>query len=192
MAYSDYGGYAYRNGQHVIERSDYTIQPDGTGFGTPGAYPGFAAIAAGANAEQAKSIAAMPQYHAVLGDGPIFIGLYKQSGVHIHRGAQEVPLIEAAKNVSDDRIKEYGGKRYLDAPYSFTNDQQPTVFEVDGHKIEVRWVEDDNYYVYVRLTQPDGAVWTGFSGYGVGAGLEDCGYGFSTEDCEGRLADIFS
>ena len=29
MAYSDYGGYAYRNGERVRERSDYTITPDG-------------------------------------------------------------------------------------------------------------------------------------------------------------------
>lgn len=37
------------------------------------------------------------------------------------------------------------------------------------------------------MTQPDGVVWTGFSGYGVGAGLEDAGYGYSTEEREDKL-----
>jgi hypothetical protein len=33
------------------------------------------------------------------------------------------------------------------------------------------------------LEQSNGTVWHGFSGYGVGAGLEDAGYGYSTNDC---------
>ena len=47
MAYSDYGGYAYRNGERVDDRSDATITPDGDTYGTPGSYPGFALLAAG-------------------------------------------------------------------------------------------------------------------------------------------------
>jgi hypothetical protein len=63
---------------------------------------------------------------------------------------------------------------------AFVNDTQPTVFAIDGHELAVHWREEDNYYVYARLQQPDGVVWHGFSGYGVGAGLEECGYGYST------------
>jgi hypothetical protein len=33
MAYSDYGGYAYRNGKRVENRSDCTITPEGDTFG---------------------------------------------------------------------------------------------------------------------------------------------------------------
>ena len=51
--------------------------------------------------------------------------------------------------------------------------------------------DEDNYYVYARLTQPDGNVWHGWSGYGVGAGLEDAGYGFSTADRESKLRDLW-
>jgi len=43
----------------------------------------------------------------------------------------------------------------------------------------------------VQLEQPDGTVWHGWSGYGVGAGLEDAGYGYSTDACERRLWEIF-
>ena len=35
MAYSDYGGYAYRNGKRVEARSDATISPEGDVFGSP-------------------------------------------------------------------------------------------------------------------------------------------------------------
>jgi hypothetical protein len=34
-------------------------------------------------------------------------------------------------------------------------------------------------------------VWHGWSGYGVGAGLEDCGYGYSTEDREDVLRALW-
>jgi hypothetical protein len=101
-------------------------------------------------------------------------------------------LIEiATPALPPERISEYDGERYLDAPDAFTNDDEPTCFEIDGHKLEVFWRQDDNYYVYARLTQPDGTVWHGWSGYGVGAGLEDCDYGYSTEDRECSLWSLF-
>ena len=40
-------------------------------------------------------------------------------------------------------------------------------------------------------TKADLARWHAFSGYGVGAGLEDAGYGFSTQGCEDRLWELF-
>lgn len=191
MAYSDYGGFAYRNGKRVDERSDYTITPDGGGFGTPGAYPGFAAIAAGATGEQAKEIASYPHYHVVLGDGPIFIGLYKQSHVAIHRGAEELDLVAHAEpQLTDEQVKDYGSERYVNKD-AFLEAGKPATFLIDGHRLEVRWTEEDNYYQYARLTQPDGTVWTGWSGYGVGAGLDDGSYGFSSEERDERLAELF-
>jgi len=54
---------------------------------------------------------------------------------------------------------------------------EPYSFEIDGHLLEIYWTEEDNHYVYARLVQPDGTEWHGFSGYGVGAGLEEAGYG---------------
>src|ERR1700761_5545867 len=89
MAYSDYGGYAYRNRERVIERSDFTMTPDGP-FGVPGMYPGFAALAAGKTREEALKLHEYPQGHAVLGDGPVFVCLYKQSTLRVYRGFEEV------------------------------------------------------------------------------------------------------
>ena len=62
MAYSDYGGYAYLNGIHITERSDTSIKIDST---------------------------TEIDGHVVLGDGPIYIVLYKQYAI-IYRGGERL------------------------------------------------------------------------------------------------------
>lgn len=181
MAYSDYGGYAYRNGERVEKRSDVVLSPEGI-ESTPGQWPGWT-IEAGRNGGS---------YHALLGDGPIFVGLYKQSSLSIRRGMDELELIDCLDgDTREDAIVTYGAVRYIDEDV-FTSSGDPCLFEVDSHKITVYWRITDNHYQYVRLEQPDGTVWTGFSGYGVGAGLEECGYGFSTDDQVSEIREVFA
>lgn len=179
MAYSDYGGYAYKNGQRIEDRSDAVLSPAGI-KSTPGMWPGWT-IPEGRGGQS---------YHALLGDGPIFVGLYKQSTLGVHRLGEDVDLLKLLKHAEPEAISSYEheGKthRYLNTDY-FRNGDKTCVLEIDGCKIEVRWTYEDNYYQYVRMTQADGSVWHGWSGYGVGAGLEDCGYGFSTEERETEL-----
>jgi hypothetical protein len=192
MAYSDYGGYAFRNGQRVEERSDFTISPEGTGFGTPGSWPGFAMAAAGLSSDEIQKRIQWPHYHVVLGDGPIFVGLYKQSSLTVHRLSDEVDLLSIAAPGEELKSGEYEGKRYFDSwAYKGAN-PDPVRFEVDGHKITAFFLEDDNHYLFVELEQPDGTKWHGWSGYGVGAGLEDAGYGYDTEVQNDRLWEFFS
>ena len=183
MAYSDYGGYAYRNGQRVEERSDAVLSPEGI-KSTPGMWPGWT-IEAGRSGGS---------YHALLGDGPIFISLYKQSSLGIHRLGEQLSLPDYAANLPDGVLKEmeWDGKpyRYIDTDH-FKASQEPCRFNVDGHIVEVYWLEDDNHYQYARLQQPDGTVWHGWSGYGVGAGLDDAGYGFSTSDCDATMRNLW-
>ncbi len=182
MAYSDYGGYAYKNGTRVEERSDAVLSPDGI-KSTPGQWPGW-------TLQEGR---ASGSYHVLLGDGPIFVALYKQSSLSIHRLSESLDMLALMKNPTPEAVSEYTheGKttRYINTDHLKASDEL-CVFEVDGHTIEVRWTEEDNHYQYVRLTQPDGNVWTGWSGYGVGAGLEDCGYGFSTSEREERLLEL--
>ena len=170
MAYSDYGGYAYRNGERVEERSDATITPDGDTFGTPGCWPGFAMIAAGVPHDEVQKRIEWPSGHAVLGDGPVYLVLRKTYAT-LYRGpeAQDLPI----------------GRDDYDA------DEVRRMVELDGCKVELIYTQEDNYYVYARLTQPDGNVWHGWSGYGVGAGLEDAGYGYSTSEREIMLWELF-
>lgn len=191
MAYSDYGGYAYRNGKRIEDRSDFTITPEG-GFGTPGIYPGFVVAAQGGNTEEWMT---RPHHHVVLGDGPLFVGLHKQTSLLLYRIVDgeivKVDLLSVKHNVPEGQICEYEGERYISFPELEDSPERRLEFESDGWKIEWVNTDEDNYYQYVRLTQPDGVVWTGFSGYGVGAGLETCGYGFSTSRRIIRLREIF-
>lgn len=179
MAYSDYGGYAYRNGVRVEDRSDAVITPELANIGSPGIFPGFVALAAGQSVEQFEQTRRTSvDGHVVLGDGPVFVAMYKQSYMEAFR------LINGAF-VACHETKDVSG-------YQLAEDEAPMIsIEVDGYVIDALFERTDNYYQYVRLTQPDGTVWTGFSGYGVGAGLEDCGYGFSTDDQVERLQDLF-
>lgn len=180
MAYSDYGGYAYRNGERVPERSDAVLSPSGI-KSTPGAWPGWT-IEEGRNGGS---------YHVILGDGPIFVGLYKQSSLTICRCMDEVPLLDCAIELPEGAIWEaLDETRYLNEDH-FKTTEEIARFEVDGHVIEAAFRIEDNHYQYVRLTQPDGTVWTGFSGYGVGAGFEDDSYGFSTSEREQLLREVF-
>lgn len=186
MAYSDYGGYAYRNGKRVVERSDATISPNGDIYGSPGMWPGFAAFAAGGEAEYNKRLN-WPSGHVVLGDGPIYVVLYKQSTIHIFRGNAELDRLELLKDMPSDAIETWTHdgetRRGLNVDH-FKDTETPCVFEVDGFRIEVFFRIEDNHYQYAKLTQPDGNMWHGWSGYGVGAGLEDGDHGYSTQDRE--------
>ena len=144
MAYSDYGGYAYLNGIHITERSDTSIKIDST---------------------------TEIDGHVVLGDGPIYVVLYKQYAI-IYRGGERLKTFSYPLDITDDRtINEF--------------------LDIDHHKISIYLTCEDNYYVYAKLEQPNENTWYGFSGYGVGAGLEDAGYGYSTEDRIDTLSDLF-
>lgn len=160
MSYSDYGGYAYRNGVRVVERSDAVLAPEI--ISTPGAWPGFL--------PQAQ--AGYEHFHVLLGDGPIFVGLYKQTWFSVHRSIEDLGIMDGLDRGDYDL-------------------EHPFVVEVDGVMITVVWEETDNHYLYVQLKQPDGTCWCGWSGYGVGAGLEEVDYGYNTQDCEIRCREIF-
>lgn len=173
MAYSDYGGYAYRNGVRVVERSDATITPEGDTYGTPGSYPGFALLAAGVALADVKQRLDWPSGHAVLGDGPIYVVLRKR-WASAYRGPQAL---------SADLARDWDE--------GDNEDEQRKSYSTDGYTIEVVLTYEDNYYVYAKLTQPDGTLWHGWSGYGVGAGFEDGDYGFSTADRDARLLELW-
>ena len=175
MAYSDYGGYAYRDGLRVEDRSDYTIRTDGSGFGTPGVYPGFI------NREAIE----LPHHHVVLGDGPILVGLHKQTGLLFYRNGQKLNVVDFLTNPDPEARWRSDDRLYLNTDW-FQDRGEVARFLVDDHKIQAFWSRD--FVQFVRLVQPDGTVWTGFSGYGVGAGLEDVDYGdVSTAECENDL-----
>jgi len=189
MAYSDYGGYGFLNGKRVADRSDCTIRPEGL-CGTPGSYPAFAAIGQGATQEEALKIASYPHGHVVLGDGPIYLAMYKQSDVHPYRENKALKFIDFIKDLPKEAATEYDSGKYLENDY-YINNGLPCLAEIEGNQIEIHWTHEDNYYQYVKMITPSGNIWTGFSGYGIGAGLEDAGYGYSTDDRMKKVIELF-
>lgn len=184
MAYSDYGGYAYRNGARVEDRSDVTIAPDGTVNGSPGVYPGFAMLADGVDHEEVMNrVMTWPKEHVLLGDGPVYLGLFKTHIATLYRGARP----QGFRSSRED----------------FDRSEERHSAELDGHKVEVVYVTEkssrvdedggpeNNHYVLAKLTQPDGTVWRGWSGYGVGAGLEDADFGGDTDACNRKLIELW-
>ena len=197
MAYSDYGGYAYKNGKRVVERSDAVITDAAQSI--PGMYPGFAFVGKGMDAEEAmKASKDNPNGHAVLGDAPVYVGLYKQSDVTVWIDGKELrldDLLYKAVNLPAEYIftSSYDGRDYIDIWKALEDsDTFAVTFDLsEGFILDVVWAQEDNLYVYARLTMPDGTRWHGWSGYGVGAGLEDCGYGFSTLEREITLKRLW-
>lgn len=162
MAYSDYGGYAYRNGVHVIERSDAVLTPESDIYSTPGMYPGFGMVMDGLSYDEIMKRQQWPSGHAVLGDGPVHVVLRKTYAI-IYLNLQEYEIDE-----------------WID--YKQDLSYESTSVDVEGHKIELVHMREDNLYIYAKLEHPNSVVWHGWSGYGVGAGHESGSYGFSTPD----------
>jgi hypothetical protein len=168
VAYIDYGGYAYRNGQRMVTRSDAILYPDGHIISSPGSYPGW--IEEDRRRKQQGLITA----HALLGGDGVFVALCKTCAVGFGIANNAMGEIVGALSKDDDQ----------------KNDQTITTF-INGARVDVVYTEEDNFYVYARLRMITGDVWHGFSGYGVGCGLEACDYGFSTDDRVRKLAELF-
>ncbi len=179
MAYSDYGGYAYKNGIRVEERSDCVLSPEGI-KSTPGQWPGW-------TLEEGRSGGS---HHVILGDGPIFVSLYKQTYFRVFHLGVELNIIPPFVQYGPEAVIDYGERKSFN-PEFFMERSIPLEVGVDDTQITFWFIETDNYYQYARVVQPDGNIWTGFSGYGVGAGLEDGSHGYSTALCEQKLKELF-
>lgn len=113
MAYSDYGGYAYRNGVHVMERSDAVVTGHDI-WSTPGMWPGFATLEL--PSEFRGEFLDLPRGHAVLGDGPIYVALNKQSNVGVYRLTEEIDILSILQSKDEGAISSYshsGGSQQI-------------------------------------------------------------------------------
>ena len=183
MAYSDYGGYAFNNGVLVLQRSDrelYELEDPDSKFNRH------------------------PHGHVLLGDERIYVGLYKQSQVFVWlptgepgkvRSLSSEEMISYAMNLPEKYIWEYKDDnvpRYsIDTTDLADDDYDPIQFNFPGGILWIKLSHEDNYYVYAKLEVDEGDDWYGFSGYGIGSGLEDSGYGYSTMSRVYRLCKIW-
>lgn len=183
MFYNNYGGRAFRNGKHIEGRNDAFITAEGV-KSTPGHWPGWAF-------EEARED---NSYHVLLGDGPIFVGLYKQATIAFQCLDKKIDLLETEHDIPQSCIYELEGKPYLPLTQDFfMESENPVVFKFKGYMLEIfiRLEFKEGCFIYVRLTQPDGVVWTGWNGY-TGSGHEDGNPEFSFEKHDQKLAELFS
>jgi len=186
MSYSQYGGVAFRAGQRVDDRSDAMLTPDLRNLGTPGCIPD--ALTAGLKTGDFAAISpTCVRAHVVLGDGPVFVSLNKTTWFDIHvlengvfRDLDDVELAAHGIDLPSDIVTvdedgEDAGKTKLDRwPLTDMDGHEGKVrFEVLGHVVEYRMMRVRGYAQHVRLTQPDGTVWSGFSGSEIGFGYDD-------------------
>ena len=168
MAYSDYGGYVYRNRERVVERSDWAAGEDGANLGAPGAWPGFVAvIGKGMSPEDYARQAQGPAGHAVLGSGPIHVSLCKDYYVLVHHQRDQILYWTSPS----------GGPRS-------TGERQATILRLGGQKgPRLRIVTEEHpqtrsRVLYAELEENalddgrDTVVWTGWSSSIAGAGWD--------------------
>ena len=128
-----------------------------------------------------------------MGDRSIQVELYKCSSVLIYRNGDRLDEnLFLSKDTPSEAFWDFEGKRKFDPDYfRYWESGDCCVFEIDDHRLEVFFTEEDNSYVYAKLIQPDGTLWYAWSGYGVGEGFEDGEYGYSNSDREATLRDLF-
>ena len=190
MAYSDYGGYVYRNRQRIEERSDWAPDADGVNLGKPGVYPGLVAVMEkGMSPEEYQRRAAGPGGHAVLGTGPVYVTLCKDYYVLVHHGRDEVLYMAQAWN----------------GPQS-TGERQTTQLRLGGRDGPVLTLITETHpttrdqCLYAELKErPNDAkpvIWTGWTGAQAGAGWDrgdehyNPGGVANTRACDERMREL--
>lgn len=168
MAYSDYGGYAFKNGVHIPNRSDVTISDDSNKcFNISG--------------------------HVVLGNTVMVVSLHKQQTLNVwyeRTRLSEKKLSEYAVNLPKNG---FDGD-YIDVKEVMRGLVCSTLnFRFPNEaRLSVLWANLDNYYMFVRLRMPNLDVWTGWSGYGVGMGVRNEEYGTPSDaEMNKRLCQVW-
>lgn len=168
MAYSDYGGFGFKNGVRDDSMCDINVDlATGVKVGEPGIWPGFVAHMQGQ--PQPKGISG----HVILQHGPVCVQLYKQ-GWTLHRFTKKVLSVYDLYDPQNDEAE-----------------FRMEVREFDGYKVSCVKVEADNTYALAEVICPDGTILHGASGYGVGCGLESGEHGYSSGILEELLRDTF-
>ena len=182
MGWSDYGGYAYRDGTRVDERSDCPIPAHGP---------------------HDDDLDGEPWGHAVLGNDGTFVALWKQMTVRAWNDGAELALASHALDASPGLVRTDDTRGPELDPFGAI-DRAPdetargTFALPGGARLEVVWSREEedrsyreNLYLYARLVLASGGTWHGWSGYGVGAGFEDAPFGFENGQRDERLRELW-
>ncbi len=154
MAYSNWGGYGYRNGIRQPSRSDASVMPDGTVWQDTSAWPPFADLVAQYGEDEAWRRTSGPGGHVVLGDGPFFVHMYKLY-LEYSIGNRSRPGNPSGNGLQDDR---------------------PIIFKkhrITGRSVQFRHGFEMQELMTVHVLQPNGVHWHGWVTCSAGAGFEE-------------------
>lgn len=186
MGYSGYGGVGFRDGVRIKALSDVVLTPNLDNLGRAGMIPSAPEGMDGATYQSLKDMSITG--HVVLGEGPVFLSLYKRVYFHIHvlgddgmfREIGEFDLVGAGIDLPDDLIEiedtgpDAGRPKFDSWRLSGIDGHEGIVrFNVRDHVIELRMMRDRGYALHARLIQPDGVVWSGFCGSEIGEGWDE-------------------
>lgn len=145
MAYGNWGAFVYKNGERQKSREDNTpFKEDETQAGYWQAF--------------GRADTKLSPHHASLGNGPFRLCGYK-SYPEIFWEGQSVDITPYQKGDNP-------------GPDWSWYDSDGIEGELNGYKFKATPSEDPEA-VNLELIEPDGTVWSGKSGYGMGAGYED-------------------
>jgi hypothetical protein len=113
-----------------------------------------------------------------LGDGDVHVFLFKGWGVEIYKNDIYNELL--SREFNEKRLG--FGEHYSSTEIGFNADLEECWGSEVAYQLTIWRVTEDNNYIYGRLVQSDGTVWSGYSGYGVGGGFEDGCYGYRNKD----------
>ncbi len=113
-----------------------------------------------------------------LGDGDVHVFLFNGWGVDVCKNnIRNVPLSKEFNH------KTLGyGESYSCSVIGFNANLEKCWGSEVVYKLTIWRVTEGNDFIYGRFVGPDGAVWSGYSGYGVGDGFEDGCYGYRNKD----------
>jgi len=171
MAYSGYGGRAYRNGVFVATASDVLLTPDMDGHRTQGGLPS-AALATAVDDDPTTAVYG----HVVIGDGPVFVTMLKNM-LNVHLLADgafhDIDLRLIGKDLADGVMLDLNDGTCMIEAKALADSDRTLRFEIDGHVVEYRVIAHPRLVHHARITHPDGTAWTGFCGMEIGIGHDD-------------------
>lgn len=175
MAYSNWGGGVWKNNQLLTaEKCDVAVYDDAVESDVPHSLRIWYFLLHEAAKKSEETQWYNRPHHAVLGDGKIRVGLYKTS-FELYEADDDgnVVTVDVTKLLDPKHIWEYDPKdgteprRYVDNETLY----QGTTFTYKGHKFSLEY-DDCPCKISVEMKTPEGDIWTGFSGYCMGAGYE--------------------
>ena len=184
MAYSDFGGMVWKNGERFTSRCDCNLWGINNSL-VYDKFPGFKDAVRGVDREKVvNAYGSAPNGHAVLGDYPVYLALNKAQMSILWFGGHVVPFMKDGLfpqthfdnnlDICENPCKESTEFHHF---LMLADGEDPywVHFDLpDNVDLWIRWHSTNGaYYTMAKLTMPNGDKWHGWSTYWAGHGFWD-------------------